>query len=97
MSAIIIEDKVGSKKNSLFGTSVQQKQDSIENFSNKIKSGKASQITKDFMIIARIESLILKQGLDDAIKRADAYVNAGADGIMIHSKRKRWKRNFRIL
>ena len=88
VSAIIIEDKVGSKKNSLFGASVQQKQDSIENFSNKIKSGKASQITKDFMIIARIESLILKQGLDDAINRADAYVNAGADGIMIHSKEK---------
>ena len=88
ISAIIIEDKVGLKKNSLFGTEVQQKQDTIENFSNKIKMGKESQVTNDFMIIARIESLILKQGEKDALKRAKAYIEAGADGIMIHSKNK---------
>lgn len=88
VSAIIIEDKTGLKKNSLFGTDVDQTQDTIENFCNKIKSGKQSQITKSFMIIARIESLILKQGMDHAITRAKAYIEAGADGIMIHSKEK---------
>ncbi len=88
VSAIIIEDKTGLKKNSLFGTDVKQTQDSIENFSNKIKTGKQSQITDSFMIIARIESLILKQGMDDAINRAKAYIEAGTDGIMIHSKEK---------
>ena len=88
VSAIIIEDKTGLKKNSLFGTDVAQTQDTIANFCEKIKSGKQSQITKDFMIIARIESLILKQGMDDAIIRAKAYIEAGADGIMIHSKEK---------
>ena len=86
VSAVIIEDKIGLKKNSLFGTDVKQNQDSIENFAYKIKIGKKSQVTEDFMIIARIESLILGQGQDDAIKRAKAYINAGADGIMIHSK-----------
>ena len=86
VSAVIIEDKIGLKKNSLFGTDVKQNQDSIENFAYKIKIGKQSQVTEDFMIIARIESLILGQGQDDAIKRAKAYINAGADGIMIHSK-----------
>jgi len=88
VSAIIIEDKIGSKRNSLFGTDVEQNQDSIENFSNKISEGKKSLITEDFMIIARIESLILKSGIKDALKRARAYINAGADGIMIHSKEK---------
>ncbi len=88
VSAIIIEDKTGLKKNSLFGTDVAQTQDTIENFCNKIKVGKHTQVTSDFMIIARIESLILKQGMDDAITRAKAYVEAGADGIMIHSKEK---------
>lgn len=88
VSAIIIEDKVGLKKNSLFGTDVCQTQDTIENFCNKIRQGKNAQCSKDFMIIARIESLILKAGLDDAIKRAKAYIGAGADGIMIHSKEK---------
>jgi len=88
VSAIIIEDKVGSKRNSLFGTDVEQHQDSIENFSNKISEGKKSLVTEDFMIIARIESLILKQGMDDALVRAKAYIKAGADGIMIHSKEK---------
>lgn len=88
VSAIIIEDKVGLKKNSLFGTDVKQSQESIENFQAKIRAGKRAQVTDDFMIIARIESLILKAGLDDAIKRAKAYIEAGADGIMIHSKEK---------
>ena len=88
VSAIIIEDKIGEKRNSLFGTSVPQKQDSIEHFSQKIQEGKKSQVTEDFMIIARIESLILQNGMDDALKRAEAYISAGADGIMIHSKEK---------
>jgi len=88
VSAIIIEDKIGLKKNSLFGTEVQQTQDSIENFCEKISAGKKVQLSDDFMIIARIESLILEQGMEDALKRAHAYVEAGADGIMIHSRRK---------
>jgi len=88
VSAVIIEDKVGLKKNSLFGTDVDQTQDTIEVFSHKISTGKKSQITADFMIIARVESLILKKGLEDAINRAKAYIDAGADGIMIHSKEK---------
>ena len=86
VSAIIIEDKIGSKKNSLFGTAVEQKQDSIENFCHKISQGKKVQVTDDFIIIARIESFILKAGLEDAIKRAKAYIAAGADALMIHSK-----------
>lgn len=88
VSAIIIEDKIGLKKNSLFGTDVDQTQDSIESFSRKISEGKRAQVTDDFMIIARIESLILKKGMEDAIKRAKAYIKAGADGIMIHSREK---------
>lgn len=88
VSAIIIEDKVGLKKNSLFGTEVEQTQDTIEHFCEKIAAGKKVQLTDDFMIIARIESLILEQGMDDAITRAKAYVEAGADGIMIHSRKK---------
>ena len=88
VSAIIIEDKIGLKKNSLFGTGVEQTQDSIEDFSYKISQGKKSQATNDFMILARIESLVLKKGMDDALKRAKAYIEAGADGIMIHSKEK---------
>lgn len=88
VSAIIIEDKTGLKKNSLFGTEVEQTQDSIENFSEKIKAGKKAQKTKDFMIIARIESLILERGMQDALERAFAFTEAGADGIMIHSRRK---------
>jgi len=86
VSAVIIEDKVGLKKNSLFGTEVPQEQDSIEGFSEKIKAGKRAQVGKDFMIISRIESLILKQGLDDALKRARGYIDAGVDAVMIHSK-----------
>ena len=88
VSAAIIEDKTGLKKNSLFGNEVPQTQDSIENFCDKINSAKSVQVTEDFMIIARIESLILEAGMDDAIKRAEAYINAGADGIMIHSRQK---------
>lgn len=88
VSAVIIEDKVGLKKNSLFGNDVIQQQDSIENFCAKIRAGKQALRTDEFMIIARIESLILEQGMDDAIARARAYVKAGADGIMIHSRRK---------
>lgn len=88
VSAVIIEDKTGLKKNSLFGTEVEQTQDTIENFSAKIAAGKKAQLTDDFMIIARIESLILEKGVDDALERARAFVAAGADGIMIHSRRK---------
>lgn len=88
VSAVIIEDKVGLKKNSLFGTDAVQTQDSIEGFCSKIQAGKRAQITPDFMIIARIESFIAGKGLDDAMKRALAYIEAGADGIMIHSKDK---------
>lgn len=88
VSAVIIEDKTGLKKNSLFGNEVVQTQDSIENFCAKIKAGKDAQITKDFMIIARIESLILEKGMKDALSRAFAYVESGADGIMIHSRKK---------
>ena len=88
ISAVIIEDKTGLKKNSLFGNDVAQTQDTIENFCNKIRIGKKAQITDDFMIIARIESLILEQGMNDAVVRAKAYIEAGADGIMIHSRQK---------
>lgn len=88
VSAVIIEDKTGLKKNSLFGTEVEQTQASIEDFSAKIAAGKRAQLSDDFMIIARIESLILERGMDDALNRAKAFVEAGADGIMIHSRRK---------
>lgn len=88
VSAIIIEDKIGLKKNSLFGTDVLQQQDTIENFCKKITAGKQAQQTKDFMIISRIESLILEQGMEDALARSRAYVHAGADAVMIHSRRK---------
>ncbi len=87
VSAVIIEDKVGLKKNSLFGNEVPQLQDSIENFCHKIATGKKAQITKDFMIIARIESLILEKSMNDATSRAEAYIQSGADGIMIHSRK----------
>ena len=88
ISAVIIEDKVGLKQNSLFGTDAQQTQATIEDFCQKISSGKKAQITDDFMIIARIESLIAGKSVEDALDRAFAYVKAGADGIMIHSKNK---------
>lgn len=88
VSAVIIEDKTGLKKNSLFGNDVAQTQDEIPAFCEKIRMGKKAQATDDFMIIARIESLILEKGVDDAMERAQAYLDAGADGIMIHSRRK---------
>ncbi len=88
VSMVIIEDKTGLKKNSLFGTEVEQTQDSIENFCEKIRAGKKAQKTKDFMICARIESLILERGMEDALTRAFAFTEAGADAIMIHSRRK---------
>ena len=88
VSMVIIEDKTGLKKNSLFGTEVAQTQDTIEHFSEKIAAGKRARRTKDFMICARIESLILERGMEDALTRAFAFVEAGADAIMIHSRRK---------
>ncbi len=88
VSMVIIEDKTGLKKNSLFGNEVKQTQDTIENFSEKIKAGKKALKTKEFMIVARIESLILERGMEDALTRAFAFVKAGADGIMIHSRKK---------
>ena len=88
VSAVIVEDKTGAKRNSLFGTEVAQTQDTIENFSEKIAAGKSAQRTEEFMIIARIESLILEKGQEDALARAKAYVAAGADAIMIHSRAK---------
>jgi len=94
VSAVIIEDKTGLKKNSLFGTEANQFQENVNNFAKKINKGKQSQITEDFMIIARIESLILKKGVYDALIRAKAYIESGADGIMIHSKEKDAKEIF---
>ena len=88
VSAVIIEDKTGLKRNSLFGTDVPQTQDSIENFCTKIRAAKDAQLSDTFMVIARIESLILGKGQEDALTRAKAYVEAGADGIMIHSREK---------
>lgn len=88
VSMVIIEDKTGLKKNSLFGTEVEQTQDSIENFCAKIAAGKKAQKSKDFMICARIESLILEKGMEDALERAFAFTKAGADAVMIHSRKK---------
>ncbi len=87
-SAVIIEDKEGLKKNSLFGTDVEQTQSTIEDFCVRLQMGKQAQVTDDFMIIPRLESLILEKGMDDAVRRAEAYIEAGADAIMIHSRRK---------
>lgn len=88
ISSVIIEDKTGLKKNSLFGTDVAQTQEDVGLFCDKIRAGRASRISSDFMVIARIESLILDKGMNDAVMRAQAYVEAGVDGIMIHSRRK---------
>jgi len=88
VSAVVIEDKIGLKKNSLFGNEVTQTQDSIQGFKEKIAAGKQAQVTSDFMIIARIESLILEAGMKDALLRAEEYISAGADAIMIHSRKK---------
>lgn len=103
VSAVVIEDKTGLKKNSLLGNDVSQTQDTIDNFSNKISEACNSRCNPNFMIIARIESLILQAGMQDALNRATAYVNAGADGIMIHSRLKEpdevfeFSRQFRML
>ena len=94
ISAVIMEDKKGLKKNSLLGTSVKQTQESITNFSNKIKTIKLNQLNKDFMLISRIESFILGKNLKDALKRAEAYSRAGADAILIHSKKKKTNQIF---
>ena len=88
VSAAIIEDKVGLKKNSLLGTDVHQEQAPITDFCHKIRIGKRAQVKSSFMIIARIESLILEKGMDDALRRAEAYIEAGADGILIHSRKR---------
>jgi phosphoenolpyruvate phosphomutase len=85
VSALAIEDKVGLKRNSLFGTSAAQRQDSTENFAAKISAAKQAQLSAGFMVVARIESLVLRRGADDALRRAEAYVGAGADAILIHS------------
>ena len=89
ISAVIIEDKTGLKKNSLFGNEVPQTQENVDLFCDKIRAGRLSRINSDFMVIARIESLILEKGMADALMRARAYVEAGVDGIMIHSRQKR--------
>lgn len=88
VSAVIIEDKTGAKKNSLFGTSVKQTLADPKEFAEKIRTGKRAQVTPDFMIIARLESMIAGKGVEDALKRAKIYIDAGADGIMVHSKEK---------
>lgn len=88
VSAIIIEDKEGLKRNSLFGNEVEQTQSSKEDFSSRIRFAKASQVTDEFMVIARIESLILEKGMADAVDRALSYIDAGADALMIHSRKK---------
>ena len=88
ISAVVLEDKVGLKKNSLFDNQKNVKQDTIKKFSNKLNIAKKSKVSNDFMIVARIESFILGKGFKDAMKRAEAYVKAGADAILIHSKEK---------
>ncbi|KAJ1379223.1 putative phosphoenolpyruvate phosphomutase, partial [Ochromonadaceae sp. CCMP2298] len=88
VSAVVIEDKVGLKRNSLFGTEVEQQLDTIEGFCEKINTGKKAQVTEEFMIFSRLESLIADKGMEDALTRAKAYIEAGTDGIMIHSRHK---------
>ena len=87
VSAVVIEDKIGPKKNSLFASNGTQAQDSIDGFAEKIAAGKRAQVTEEFMIFARIESLILDKRHDDALRRGMAYIEAGADGLMIHSNK----------
>ena len=88
VSAVIIEDKEGLKRNSLFGNDVSQTQSSVDDFCDRLRIGKQAQVTDDFMVIARIESLILDKGMDDAVTRGAAYADAGADALMIHSRQK---------
>ena len=94
VSAIIMEDKIGEKSNSLFKDQSKAKQDTIKNFCKKIRKVKDTAITNDFLCISRIESLILGKSMEDAIKRAKAYSKAGTDLIMIHSKEKNAKEIF---
>ena len=96
VSAVIMEDKKGLKKNSLFGTSVKQYQETPNKFSDKIKLIKKIQLNKDFMVIARIESLILGKSVQDALKRANLYIKSGVDGIMIHTAQKDPKEIFKF-
>ena len=88
VSAIVLEDKIGLKKNSLFKSQEKAKQDSIENFCIKLKKARESKISDDLFIVARIESFILGKDLKDAMRRAEAYSRSGADAILIHSKEK---------
>jgi phosphoenolpyruvate phosphomutase / 2-hydroxyethylphosphonate cytidylyltransferase len=88
VSAMVMEDKIGEKTNSLFEDQKKTKQDSIKNFCRKLKIAKNSKISDDFFVIARVESFILGKSLNDALNRAINYVKAGADGILIHSKEK---------
>ena len=88
VSAAVIEDKTGRKQNSLFNEGNVQPQESIATFCDKIMAGKKAQVTSDFMIIARCESLITGAGQNDALERVEAYVRAGTDAVMIHSKAK---------
>ena len=94
VSAMVMEDKVGSKKNSLFDDQSGSKQDTISNFCKKLKLASKSRVTNDLLIVARIESFILNKGISDALKRAEAYSRAGADLILIHSKAKTAKEIF---
>ena len=94
VSAIVLEDKIGLKKNSLFKDQSGVKHDSIKQFSEKINKASNSKVSDDFMIVARIESFILDKGLKDALKRAEAYSQAGADAILINSNEKHPKEIF---
>ena len=94
VSAIVIEDKVGLKRNSLFKNQKTAQQDTIKNFCKKISVIRKSRKSNDFFIVARIESFILGKGLNDALKRANSYSKAGADAILIHSKEKTPKQIF---
>ena len=96
LSAIVFEDKIGEKKNSLFKNQKNTKQDSIKNFCKKLRTAKNSKISDDLFIVARVESFILGKGLNDAVKRAIEYVKAGADAILIHSKKKNPKEIFKF-
>ena len=96
VSAVVFEDKVGLKKNSLFKDQKNTKQDSIEGFCKKLKKAKNSKISNDLLIVARVESLILGKGIKDAVKRAENYSKAGADAILIHSKEKNPKEIFKF-
>jgi len=86
VAAVCIEDKLFPKMNSYIPG--RQELASIPEFVGKIKAGKNAQKTEDFMIFARVEALIAGWGMEEALKRAKAYADAGADAILIHSKQK---------